>query len=306
MAGTAVVFYGLIAMTVVVGAWMATRGRERMFADARTLRVLRSARRRALAAIGFAIGILVIGALTATLVPQWLGIGAAVAPALAGAGGLLLYAVTPPRQDADRQTRYSASLQPRTAWNVSPRGALVGLGIAVTIQVLLLSLTGAASSPDDQGRYRAITVATDTYSSTSTPFPGWFYAAPLIGATAVLAIATWIALRSIASTASLPGEGLEKLDGMWRSSSARIIIGLSTAAICFQLGATSLFAGTTMGPVQFEDDTPTAWQVLAAGLTALGLVSLIISIVALTLATLRAFALAENVVGAEPVIGGTS
>jgi len=81
---------------------------------------------------------------------------------------------------------------------------------------------------------------------------------------------------------------------MWRSRSAQIVVGLAFAAICFQIGGTALFAGTTMGNARFQPGVPLGWQVLATCLTVLGFVSLLLSIVALTLAALRAFALPKR------------
>lgn len=303
MAGTAVVLYGIVAVVVVIGAWMAAKGHGHLRTDARALAVLQAARRRSLVAMGFALVILLAGVATAPLVPEWLGVGATLAPALAGVGGLVLYAVTPPPKDTGTQMRYSASLRPRTPWSIAPSPALVPLSVMLILQISLLIFTGATSSVDERGRFRAITFAADAYSSTASPYPGWFYAVPLLIGTVLLAIATWIALRRIATTASLPGEGLEDLDDMWRSRSAHVVVGLATAAVCFQFGGSALFAGTTMGNAQFQLGVPVGWQVLATGLTGLGFVSLLLSIVALTLAALRAFALTRHVVRTD-VTGG--
>lgn len=105
------------------------------------------------------------------------------------------------------QTRYAASLARRTPWNVAPRAALALLGTAILLLLALLVFTGATSSPDERGRFRAITFTSPLSSSTATPYPGWFYAVPLILGTVLLALAVWAALRRIATTASFPVRG---------------------------------------------------------------------------------------------------
>lgn len=303
MAGIAVVLYGVVVVLVVGLAWGTAKRHDPLRIDARAQLAFRAARRRSLAAIALALGLLAIGIATAQLVPQWLGVGAALAPALACIGGLTLYAAIPPLRDDGAETRYAAPLTRRTPWNVAPRAALAVLGAAIVLLIALLVFTGATSSPDELGRFRAITFTAPLSSSTATPYPGWFYAVPLLIGTVLLAVAVWAALRRIATTASFPGEALEGLDAMWRARSAEIIVGLATAAVCLQLGGAALFAGTTMGVARLQPGTAASWQVLATGLTLLGIVSLLLSVVALTLAALRAFALPKRVIRSESQVG---
>lgn len=90
-------------------------------------------------------------------------------------------------------------------------------------------------------------------ASTVGPYPGWFYAVPLLIGTGSLALATWVALRRIAS---LPGEGLEALDHLWRSRTAQIILGSTTAAVGLHLGGTAVFAGLALGNAQTAPPPP--------------------------------------------------
>jgi nitrate reductase gamma subunit len=46
-------------------------------------------------AVGFALVLLLAGFVVSLAVPEWLGLAAAIAPAVAGAGGLLLGALGP-------------------------------------------------------------------------------------------------------------------------------------------------------------------------------------------------------------------
>lgn len=301
-----VVLAVLAVLLVVVAVWAATGRRVPLRVEGSAPLVLRAERRRSLAAIGFALAILVAGISTALCVPEWLGAGAAIAPALAGVGGLLLYAATPPPQDDGAQARYAASLSPRTPWTIAPPTALIALGVVLLLQFVLLVVTGTTSSADDLGRFRVITYSTDGVSSSAGPYPGWFYAVPLLAATVLLALAVWVALHRVATTASLPGEGLEELDSMWRSRSAQIIVGLATAAVCFQLGGVALFTGLSVGGVSFDPGAPVGGHVLSRCLVILGVVSLLLSIVVLVLAALRAVALPEQVSRVDDRAGGAS
>lgn len=298
MIAIAVTLCGLAAVVVVI-VWLAVRRPETSHADTVVAGMMRAARRRSVVAVGFALVLLFAGFVVALAVPEWLGLTAAIAPAVAGAGGLALYAATPPPQDREVQTRYSASLQPRGPWNIASRTALASLGVGFLLLLGLLTFTGVTSTVDDRGLYRAITFTTGAYSSTSTPYPGWFYAVPLMVVTVLLVAAVWVALWRIATTASLPGAGLEDVDRLWRVKSAQIIVGIAFAAISLQLGAVAALAGATMGNAQFQPGVPVGWQVVATCLFVLGIVAMLVSIASLTLAVVRAFTLPGHAVSAQ-------
>ncbi|SJM46827.1 hypothetical protein CZ771_01325 [Actinomycetales bacterium JB111] len=289
------VFYVVLASLAVVGAWALT-GRHRPSAvDGPMTTVLASARRRSLTAIGVAVVIVLVGVFSASFAPQWLGVGAALAPSVAGAAGLLLYAAMPPRAPAGTTAHRSASLRRRTAWNVAPTRSLVTLGVVLTLQVALLVGAGITAADDELGRPRAFSLTDGVVTSTSSPYPGWFYALPLLVGTALLALAIWVARRRIASTASLPGAGLEDLDAVWRERSAQVVVGLATAAVSFQLGGTALFAGTIIRNTTRNIDAPAGWGAASTVLIVVSLASLLLSVVVLTLAALRAFELPARV-----------
>lgn len=281
----------VIVLAVLIPAtWIGLRRRRAAPVWPDLVRATQGERRRTLVAIGFAVALLLIGASTAVLFPQWLGLGAAVTPAVAGAGGLALYAATPPSEMGTEHSRRSASLQPRRPVTVAPRGSVVAFGGAVMLQLTLLALTGLTSSTDDLGLRRAITFATDFESSTSGPYPGWFYGLPLAGATLLLVASTWFALRRIAGTASLPGVGLENLDRMWRAKAAKIVITLAGAGVWLQIGGVSAFAGISMANARLSG-TATGWQVLATCLLVLSALAVMLGMASLVLAATRAFAL---------------
>lgn len=259
-------------------------------------RAVRSARRRFVVAIGFTALLLFAGFVAALAFPRLLGMPVAIAPAIAGAGGLLLYAVTPPASSSmEGNSVRVASLELRHAWSFASRRSLVGLAALFGSVLVLLLVTGLTSSPDDAGRYRAITFMSDSFISSAMPYPGWFYAIPLITATILLAVTALLALRRIASVPSLPGPGLERQDRVWRIASTRILTTIIAAIMSLQLGGIAVFAGSTAHNAAFQPGVPLIAQATADTLFMIGIVALGASLVWFTLATLRAFELPQTV-----------
>jgi len=300
MAGPALMAYaGLIVLAVVV-AWLVARRARGARAFRHGSEVLstavRSAKRRFIVAAGFTAVILLAGFVTTIALPSALGLPLAVAPSVAGAAGLLLYAITPPPVSsvAERDVRV-ASLAPRRAWSFVSRRALTGLAVLLVATCVLLILTGITSSPDDAGRSRAITFADDAFMSSATPYPGWFYAVPLLVALVCLAVAALLALRRIAITPSLPGPGLERQDRAWRVASTRVVVDLVVASLTLQLGGVAVFAGNAIHNAAFNPGVPLVTQMVGDALFIIGIAALVASVVWFTLAALRAFGLPHTV-----------
>lgn len=319
MVGIAVLGYVAVTIAVVLTARISVRRRspdvQRGQLDGPVVRAMRAARRRSLLAIGFAVTLMLVGVFLAQQIPEWRGISAAVAPAVGGSGGLLLYAATPPLLErAADNSQQSATLEPRQPWTFVSRKMLALLLASTSVLLVLLAFTGLTSSADDSGQYRAISFATGAMSSTAGPYPGWFYALPLMASTVVLTASTLLALRRIAVTPSLPGTGLEHEDRHWRSTSTRVITGLAVGAMTAQLGGVALVAGNAMGNAYFLG-TPIMWQVVADGLFVLGLLASVGSVISVALAASRAFALPMEISGGagretsgslQPPVAGTS
>lgn len=300
MVGLVMVAYAGLAVLVVVVAWSATRrarGDARFRQGCELLRgAVRAARRRAFVAVGLAALVLAAGAFVGTAVPSMLGLPLAVAPGLAGAAGLLLHAAIAPPQDQGAQGhRRAASLEPRGAGSFVSKRSLTGLAALLSGTLALLVITGATSSPDDAGRYRAISFAGEGFMSSATPYPGWFYAVPLMVTTLLLGIAALLALRRIATTPSLPGTGLERPDRIWREASAKVVVGLALATAGLQAGGTALFAGSALTRAADHPEVALLVQSAGGALFLVGLALLAASLVWLTLAALRAFGLPGTV-----------
>ena len=284
MAGYAV---GLIAATAVV--WAAVRRRPEMVPDARLVPVIRAARRRAIIALLFAGVVFVALAVAGTVMPELLGRPFVVAPLVAGAAGLVLYAATPPRLivlQAD-ETR-SARLMPRSVFSsLSTVWARVFL-IAVAALVVLLVFGGITADVDDAGRSRTIRAEVDGVVSWASPYPGWYYGVPTLVALAILVVGVLIALHRISATPTFPQPADADIDERWRRGSLEVMLKLGAGSVLFSFGGTAVTAGLAMGRV----GASLASSVMADVLMVVGAVALVLSIISVALAGLTAVALA--------------
>lgn len=300
MAGPALMAYAGLTVLVVVVAWSLAQRARGSHAYQQGSEVLstavRSAQRRFIVAAGFTAGLLLVGFVTTLALPSALGLPLAVAPSVAGAAGLLLYAATSPAVESVTEGEVRvASLAPRHAWSFASERAMTGLAALLVATTALLIVTGITSSPDDAGRYRAITFANGAFMSSASPYPGWFYATPLLVALACLAVVTSLALHRIAITPSLPGRGLERQDRAWRVASTRVVVDLVAAALSLQLGGIAVFAGNAIHTAAFSPGSPPVMQMVGAALLIIGIAALAASLVWFTLAALRAFGLPHTV-----------
>lgn len=236
----------VLIVAALIGLWRRGRTVDHVKSAANDTSVaehaVRHAQRRAVVAVVFSIAMFVAISSVAFAAPQFLGIPLAAAPGLAVSGGLLLFAATPPAPVPKRE-RNSALLRPRLPWSFGPKWSfLLPLAVAAGF-IIFLIWAGITSSPDARGLYRTISVSGDATSSTASPYPGWFYGAPLIVVTVVLAISTILALVRISSTPSLPAAELAHLDHHWRNISTRVITKLSTAAMLGYFGGAAFIAG---------------------------------------------------------------
>ena len=217
---------------------------------------LRGARSRAAACLGLAAVLLVGGAVLGTTVPRLLGLPLAVAPGLAAAAALLGFAALPVGTPASTGP-VSASLDRRTAWTYGSRASFALPGVLAVATLAFLGWAAAVAAPDEQGLSREYAVVEPTLGAAAGPFPGGFYGAPLAVVTVLVAAAAHLALRRLASAATLPRRDQAEADRRWRTASTRLVLHLAGAALLAQLGAVVLLAGSAVRRV-------------AASLTAMG------------------------------------
>lgn len=298
MAGPMALLYiaGVIVATIVV--WAILRRRTRSLPHPRLGPVMQAARRRALVAVLFAVLVFIVGVVAGVASPELLGMPFAVTPLIAGAAGMLLYGVTPPREVAiDADEPRMASLVPRSAVRVVPR--LWGWAfIEVTMLFLIVIVfCGLTASDDEAGRSRVIRFESGDYASSAGPYPGWFYGIPALIAIVILAACVLVALWRISSTPAFPRIADADLDQHWRRRSAEVLLNLSVGAVLFSLGGYSFTAGFAMGNATIDGETAAVWEVLSDVLILGGGLFLVLSIVSVTIAALKAATIGESVTG---------
>ena len=102
---------------------------------------------------------------------------------------------------------------------------------------------GVTSSPQQDGYYRAITLASSSYSHTSGPYPGWFYGLPLAIVVALIAVAAAVALARVAASGRPTDESLRQVDRVMRVLHTRIIMKLTTGTFVTYLGGLLVLGG---------------------------------------------------------------
>lgn len=257
---------------------------------------VRFERRRALASLTLTLALLAASIVAGLHETHLLGLPLILAPAVAGTGGLLLYAATPSLSLplAPDSTR-TARLERRRPWSFLSTRARIGLAALSILAISLFVTTGATSSPDHLGRFRTITFSRAMASSSSGPYPGWYYTVPLLIATALFIGAALLALHRLASTPSLPGPDLAEADLQWRRASTSILTALITAVLCLELGGIAFLAGLTMRSATEGMRAPFASTIAAPGLLTLGAITLVVSLVWFLLAVRRAVDLSRTV-----------
>ncbi|WP_104081794.1 hypothetical protein [Cryobacterium sp. Y11] len=253
------IFLAYILLTFIIVAIVRVSSRKRTAALSATVtgtevaaarRFARSITLRNVGALAVAGAVLGLLKLVNDAQPGWYGLPLMLAPGLAAAAGLLVFALTPTRVVSARSSRRSADLLPRRPWSYGPAWGFLLPLIAAAAVIAFAIVAGLASSPQPDGGYRSITVG----SSTSGPYPGWFYGLPLIGLTVLLTAATLFALGRIAS--SPRSERFGEIDRIVRVLATRVVMQLSSGALFLYFGGVLLFAGwaTTNAASVFAPD----------------------------------------------------
>jgi len=171
----------------------------------------------------------------------WYGLPLLVAPGIAVAIGVLVFALLSARIVSYRGPRRSASLMPRTAWCYGPAWGFLLPLIAAGAVIAFAIAAGLASSQQPDGAFRSIRIGT----SVTGPYPGWYYGVPLIAVTVLLAGVTVFALGHIASAprSAADNDPIDELDRIVRILSTRTVMQLSSGALFLYSGCVSMVAG---------------------------------------------------------------
>lgn len=134
-----------------------------------------------------------------------------------------------------------ASLVRRTAADVAPRWARTLLWSWVGVTVAVVIAAGLTAEADGRSVSRVI----DTGSSGASPYPGWFYGLPLLGAALLVALTTEAVLRLVASRPTVVNT-TDAWDLQMRRLSAHRVLRGSQLVVALTAGGLLLTAGTTL------------------------------------------------------------
>lgn len=228
-----------------------------------------------------ATGILALG------VPEDLGRTALLAPAVGATVAMLVFVLVPSAEFLESNTVRHADLSPRRAWDyarVWPVYVALALSVVVLPAVALLG--------DDDGRSITHHYGEEA-SSTSSPYPGWFYAVPLLVVAVVLAALTDLALRRVARAPRPSDPSLRDADEAVRVLAVRLIVGIGAASALATTGIALVGAGLpTLGVssgVTASIGGMDASTAAYAPLQALGTVELVLGVAALAAALAALF-----------------
>ena len=152
--------------------------------------------------------------------------------------------------------RREVAVERRTVRGLVPRGRVALLGVSGALLLGLLALATAWGSPDDMGRagrwfsQTCEVVLPDlgptTMGSSRGPWPGSFYAVPLVVALGVVAVLLALALRAVVNRPrpELESRGLDTLLRRW---SAVNVVTAATVTVLGTLGAVAFLVANALG-----------------------------------------------------------
>jgi hypothetical protein len=211
-----------------------------------------------------------------------LGRATALAPMALGAGVLLGTIVGELTARPAHGIRRSAAVETRTLGAILPRARAMVLGVSTALLVGGLAIGAAWGSADDLGRAgRALSeqcTVTDpvlgavVVGGSRGPWPGSFYAVPLVVALLVLAGLVAFALRAIVNRPR-PELDSRGLDTMLRRWSAGNVLTAATVTVLATLGPVGLLMLSALSGMQCDGGvakTVVTWTAVAVGPLATG------------------------------------
>lgn len=224
-----------------------------------------------------AMGILALG------VPEDLGRAALLAPAVGATVTMLIFVLVPSAEFLESNAVRSADLAPRQAGDYARVWPVYA---ALTLPLLVLPLLALAGDTDGRSishRYGALA------GSTSGPYPGWYYAIPLLVAAVVLAAVTDLALRRVARAPRPSEASLRHADETVRAIAVRIIVTASSASALLTTALALLGAGiptaNVAGGVSASNGTEDTSIAPFVPLYSIGIVEIVLGIAAVVAAS---------------------
>lgn len=268
----------LVVLAVATGLALGRRSGHPPVEGTGDPRVVRGLRRLRAAALWSRWGALAVGVLLVVLTSRvgGLGRGLMLAPAAFGGAQVVGVLVADLLARGSARTPGVAALEVRRVRDFVPRG-LLGLvaGTAVALAALL-TWTVAVGDPDDLGRAgRSLAYSCGAgCTGRRGPWPGSFYAVPLVAALAVVVV---LAALALAATVRRPRNGADeevrRVDGAVRRRAAESVLAGVGVAVAGSLGGIALVTAQ----VARQPDVPASIVVggwFAAGAGVLGLATL--------------------------------
>jgi hypothetical protein len=171
----------------------------------------------------------------------------AVMPLLAVGAAILVFVVAPTPEFLEPRARRSAELSRRHPRNFVPTRTLLMPVIAAIVLTAALVVFWRVAEADGQtiSHSFGVTLPDDgMVSSTSGPFPGYYYGIPVLIALGLLCGLAALAFARIAAAPRPTDESLRAADDATRTLSIRAVSAAVTSAVVFTLGAVLLVAGS--------------------------------------------------------------
>ncbi|HWO51671.1 MAG TPA: hypothetical protein VNN23_08745 [Ornithinibacter sp.] len=211
-----------------------------------------------------------------------LGRATALAPTVLGVGVLLGTIAGELTARPSVGIRRSAAVETRTLWAILPRGRAVVLAVSTALLGGALAIGAAWGSADDLGRAGRVLSERCTVvdpelgavlvGGSRGPWPGSFYALPLVVALLVLAALVALALRAIV-TRPRPELDSRGLDTMLRRWSVGNVLTAATVTVLGTLGPVALLMVGALSGMRCDAgvaQTVVAWTAAVLGPLATG------------------------------------
>ncbi|KAA8820325.1 hypothetical protein CSQ85_00515 [Bifidobacterium rousetti] len=182
-----------------------------------------------------------------------------------------------------------ASLRSREPWTYA-RWYVLAQPIVVSVMLIgYLTITACMGTTDGDGAGRSIRLTKENaYGGVvgeSGPFPGVYYALPLIAVTVLLVVLVCAALLRISRTPAAAGGGGGWADRMWRSTMTKFVVFLSSGSMLVCAAGVLYFAGgatrrvgtnfDTLPPTYADDVYPTLGLLQMAVSGVMGVLALV-------------------------------
>lgn len=153
-----------------------------------------------------------------------------------------------------------ASLRTREPWTYTRWYVLIQPIVVAVLLIGYLTITACMGTTDGDGAGRSIRLTEENsyggvVGGESGPFPGVYYALPLIGVTLLLVAFTCAALWRISRTPAVPGGRSAEADRLWRVSMTKFVVFLSSGSMLAYAAGVLYFAGNATRLVGTNFDT---------------------------------------------------